>query len=288
MEFLKITDQNKRDELVKEYLRLRDNLHDQQISEKIGEINKQKEAEKQFKPLIESNQQTQDLIQNQIQNQSRIFRDALDNAIEDKKNSDGSVIQFTPLAAKYLTIPHDKKIDYDSTFGIKFNNDGNMILGDEIINFKEGHLVIQDQQYKETPGLWELLTKQKPNKELVTDQDQQNYEDIMINTNNLYKDGKIKGNYRGIKYTEYIKPIISKLRAPGTPRMLPDIPTGKGIKTITLSCDPKQLLQRMDLLFESKRAGNNNVKTELDAIVDKLYKVKVINKNLHLKLKKQI
>ena len=102
----------------------------------------------------------------------------------------------------------------------------------------------------------------------------------MINSRNLLSGDKIKGNKRGEKYKNYLRPIIEKL--------LPSITQGQGIKTITLPCNPNDLLERMDLLFESKRAGNTNVNIELNAIIDKLYKSKTIDKNTLTKLKKQL
>ena len=44
----------------------------------------------------------------------------------------------------------------------------------------------------------------------------------------------------------------------------------------------------MDLLFESKRAGNNNVNVELTGIINKMFKDKLIDKKAHRMLSLKI
>ena len=67
MSFKKIENPDKRDELVKEYLSLKNKIHNDQLIDRIGETYRQEERQKMYKPLTESNKQTQELIREQNQ-----------------------------------------------------------------------------------------------------------------------------------------------------------------------------------------------------------------------------
>lgn len=54
MSFIKITDPTKRYFLVKEFLKTRDNVRKNYLSERTGELESQRELSKFFKPVIES------------------------------------------------------------------------------------------------------------------------------------------------------------------------------------------------------------------------------------------
>ena len=54
MSFLKIKDQNKRDETVKEFLDLKNRIKDNFRKERIGEIETQSDLSKFFKPITET------------------------------------------------------------------------------------------------------------------------------------------------------------------------------------------------------------------------------------------
>jgi len=54
MSFLKITDPTKRDFLVQEYLKKRDKVRKNYITERTGELGAQRELMKLFKPVIET------------------------------------------------------------------------------------------------------------------------------------------------------------------------------------------------------------------------------------------
>jgi hypothetical protein len=73
------------------------------------------------------------------------------------------------------------KILHDSTFGVyQDNTDGSFKTGRS--NFKY-NVFVDGKMYKATPGLWELLTKSRPVKNMVTLQDRQAYKQILLQTN---------------------------------------------------------------------------------------------------------
>ena len=73
-------------------------------------------------------------------------------------------------------------------------------------------MFVDGRKYKATQGLWELLTKSKPDKNVVTFQDKQTYKQILLQSNahrvNYSPTGKIKAN-QGIKYTRFISQLFT-------------------------------------------------------------------------------
>ena len=101
-----------------------------------------------------------------------------------------------------------------------------------------------------------------------TNNDLLNYKKILQHSRSIYrKDGKLKGG-KSPKYS-FIKEVLSIQEGEGIP----------SVKTVTIPCDPNDLLKRMDLLIASKKAGNTGVDQELKAILKSLFKKKVIDKN---------
>jgi len=69
---------------------------------------------------------------------------------------------------------------------------------------------VDGKKYKATQGLWELLTKSKPDKNVVTFQDR--HKQILLQSNahriNYSPTGKIKAN-KGVKYTRFISQLFT-------------------------------------------------------------------------------
>ena len=283
MSFEKISDYNKRNELVKRYLRLKKELNDRFISERIGEDYKKEQLEEQSKPITDVIKKQTDLFtnefakqqanQNQNQNQLAIEYNPEEEESSEEKQK-GINIRTSPLAAEYLLFGINENVGYDRMYGIKMNEEGDFILGNKKIFIKDDNILIGDQMFPGTRGLYELITRTTPNVNEITMDDIAYYSEIMYRTNNLFDQ---RGNLKRtstVKYREYIRDIINHY-----------YPKKKEVKKvvgegITLPCDPNELLQRMDLLFASKEAGNTGVNDELIAIIKSLYKKKIIDKNI--------
>jgi len=71
------------------------------------------------------------------------------------------------------------------------------------------------KKYKATPGLWELLTKFKPDRNLVSVQVNQAYKQILLQSNthkvNYSPSGKIKVT-KGLKYTRFISQLFTNTK----------------------------------------------------------------------------
>lgn len=106
-------------------------------------------------------------------------------------------------------------------FGIRSENNklmmGNVAVSLSLTNNankeKKYMVSVRNKNYELTAGLKELIMRNKPNLELVSDHDKTVYKEMLINTNahkrDFNPDGQLKGD-KGIKYRQIIKPLFSQ------------------------------------------------------------------------------
>ena len=87
------------------------------------------------------------------------------------------------IADKYLneTIPYAR----DRTFGIR-KIEGLYYIGNNQATIFNNNILIDDEKFRGTPGLWELIMKRRPYN--YTKEDHDNYPRLMIKTNALHQD----------------------------------------------------------------------------------------------------
>jgi hypothetical protein len=95
------------------------------------------------------------------------------------------------------------KLSHDPTFGVyQDDTDGSFKIGPSSFRYNNNSVFVDGSKYNATQGLWELLTKARPDINMVTPQDKQAYKQILIQNNayrvNYNPTGKIKPN-KGIK-----------------------------------------------------------------------------------------
>ena len=134
MSFLKIKDQNKRDETVKEFLDLKNRIKDNFRKERIGEIETQSDLSKFFKPITE----TQKAMTKEITGELKPIKEGIENlpkaitfpaypsiqAFEEP--IEGEDIQHIgDIAAEYLK-KFAAKDEADRTYGLYDKNKKNL------------------------------------------------------------------------------------------------------------------------------------------------------------------
>ena len=262
MTFKKIDDFKRRDELVQEHLRLKDELKDRFISKRLGGEFLVKEREKMFKPITDKQEEENKILKEQKQ----LFENMLNNTNKPKAIT-GPDLETEDIATKYIG-----NKDSDEVYGIR-KEGTKLYMGEKEVKLNDKKdFIIDDVTYEGTPGLWDLIMEKNRGKIArnyeegkYTNNDLLNYKKILQHSRSIYrKDGKLKGG-KSPKYS-FIKEVLS-------------IEEGEGVKTVTIPCDPNDLLKRMDLLIASKKAGNTGVDQELKAVLKSLFKKKVINKN---------
>ena len=187
MSFLKISDPVKRDLIVKKYLELKKNIRDNLLSERTGEQQLQTDLSKFYKPITETQKATtreiteglKPIIEG-IENlpQAITFPPTQPLASKEEEEEEENISE---IAKRYLTRPRP-----DTTFGIR-NKKGLYYIGDRQAIIFRNNIIIDNEKFEGTPGLWELITSKNP-QEPIDKEDYKNYEGLILKTNALHRD----------------------------------------------------------------------------------------------------
>ena len=144
----------------------------------------------------------------------------------------------------------------------------------KILTIGYNNIIVEGEKFTGTPGLWELIMEDKPNKTKPTEMDKAAYRDLLIKTNAMYRNfdpdtnsPRSSGSY---KWTNIISPIWSA-------HMGRRIKAMKGKGVVVIPSDPNALLERLDLLLASQDAGHTGVGNELVSICDELKRQGVLD-----------
>ena len=292
MSFLKISDPTKRDQTVKEYLELKKNIRDNLLSERTGEQQLQTELTKFYRPITESQKATM----REITEGLRPIREGIEKlpqAMQPIGEASGEApeeeeeeeqLEATPenlgeTAYNYL---HGKEpYTRDKTFGIYLGKDGHYHKGKrankenkKVLTIAYNNIIVDGEKFRGTPGLWELIMEERPRNFTKGDLDE--YKDLLKKTNALHHDFNPKNpNLRSSKSGKWnviLAPIWHEMGGY----------EGKGI--VIMSSDPNALLERLDLLLASQKAGHTGVGNELVSICNELKRQGVLDANAYKKL----
>ena len=325
MSFLKISDPLKRDAIVKEYLELKKKIKSNFLSERIGEQQLQTDLSKFYKPITETQKATTreiteglkpiregiEKLPEAIQSPVKATEEEEDEKEleEDEDYEEEEDENIGEIAKHYLN-----KQYRDTTFGIKkkiVENEKRHYIGKEHVIVKDNDIIIAKtgERFKGTDGLWKLITLREPVD--VDKKDKDEYERLMIKTNVIHRDEDPKNPHpkgnRGKKWKKLIGPIWYKNqgfseedaikmannrryreRLVKKMRKIKSEYGGKGV--VVIPSDPNALLERLDLLLASQKAGHTGVRNELVSICDELKRQGVLDtkgyKNLNHLIKK--
>ena len=299
MSFIKIKDPRKREELIKDLIETRKRIKDNFIARKVGEIEYQTGLTKLFKPVTETQKATakeitdaQKAATEKITKELLPIQEGLEKlpsvtfpaypAVEMTKEE---IINIEPIAVNALMSLGSKE-GIDRTFGIH-KKDGKYHIGNKPITIKGNNIIIENNEYEGTKGLWELIIFKNPDN--YTEDDYLNYINLLVQTNTIYQGNNPNQNRAkssgGDKWNKLISPVwehIKESKKPLKRKRRQQDPIGDGLKI--LPSDPNALIDRFDLLFSSKKAGHTGVKNEIVSILDELKRQGVININEYKKL----
>ena len=114
------------------------------------------------------------------------------------------------IAYKYLSKPFR-----DKTFGVRKEKSRHFIGNQEVI-IEDNDIILtrSDEIFRGTPGLWELITSKDPRN--FTDNDYNEYKDLMLLTSALYRDYNPKNPHprgsRSLKWMRLLSPIWHRQR----------------------------------------------------------------------------
>ena len=327
MSFLKISDPLKRDAIVKEYLELKKKIRSNFLSERIGEQQLQTDLSKFYKPITETQKtttreiteglkpitETQKAIAREITEGLKPIREGIEklpeaivfpttqplgkaSGEEKEEEKEEKEEEQTPspktLGETAYNYIHGKEVyNRDKTFGIHFGQDGNYHMGaqkgkdgvyrgnNKIITIAYNNIYVDGEKFTGTPGLWELIMEDNPKN--YTKEDLNNYGNLLVKTNALHQDFDPKNPYPRASRSHKWHSILGTIWVTKGYR-------GSGV--VVIPSDPNALLERLDLLLASQKAGHTGVRNELVSICDELKRQGVLDtkgyKNLNHLIKK--
>ena len=284
MSFFKIRDPTKRDQTVKEYLELKKNIRGNLLSERTGEQQLQTELTKFYRPITE----TQKATTREITEGLKPVREGIENLPqvmqsigEAKGNAKGEASPENLGDIAYKYIYEKKTYPRDITFGISEGKDGQYHMGkqknkenEKIVTIAYNNIIVDNEKFRGTPGLWELIMEKYPKN--YTREDMDENKDLLKKTKALHRDfNPFNPNPRGStgeKWNAILAPIWYEMKGYD----------GKGI--VIMPSDPNALLERLDLLLASQEAGHTGVGNELVSICDELKRQGVLDANTYKKI----
>ena len=319
MSFIKVTDPRKREELIRDFIETRKRIKDNFVARKVGESEYQTGLTKLFKPVTEMQKATaKEITEAQKATAEKITSELLPI----KKSIEGlpeaisfptfpalelskeELIKIGPIARKYI----QSNLGRTTTRAGIYSEDDNLKIGYRPVKIENDDIIINDERFRGTPGLWELITSNDiPEKEKYKAEDLANYITIMNITKATYdkNNKRIGGNNK--KMNNLIKPLVIALEEGGGDKLIKEInkhfgfeektdkqyeeyeeeyilPSTSGTGLKILPSDPNALIDRFDLLFSSKKAGHTGVRNEIVSILDELKRQGVLKTNEYKKL----
>ena len=177
------------------------------------------------------------------------------------------------IAEKYLKDPNR-----DTTFGIR-NVEGLYHIGNKQVTIVDNNILVGDEKFVGTTGLWELLMSEKPYD--FDENDYYEYAKLLVKTNALHRGNNPNNPYpkasRSDKWN-LIKNIWVKRED------IKKTKEYKGEGVVVIPSDPNALLERLELLLASQEAGHTGVRNELVSICDELKRQGVLDTKAYKKL----
>lgn len=167
--------------------------------------------------------------------------------------------------------------DLDTSLGVRELSRGRLMIGDSPIRLTKDNVIVADSSYPHTPGLLELLVKNKPNEAIVTEADISQYRSIIRQTNAdrvRYKANNPIRRHTGLKYTKYVKDRITE----GAGLLLPEamLVSPSSYPSYIYYDNMDELVERLALLSASYQAGNTSHVNEILSIIEELREADVI------------
>ena len=321
MSFIKVKDPRKREELIRDFIETRKRIKDNFIAKKVGEAEYQTGLTKLFKPVTETQKATaKEITEAQKAATEKItqellpikegiekFPGAISEGFPALGMTEEELIKIGPIARKYI----QSNLGRATTKAGLYSEDDNLKIGYRPVKIENDDIIIDDERFKGTVGLWELITsKDIPDISEYGAEDLAGYITIMHITKATYdkNNKRVGGND---KMNKLIKPLVKALEedksgnklitkinkhfgfeeeeyeVPASISLTPTKGTGlsaagQGLKI--LPSDPNALIDRFDLLFSSKKAGHTGVRNEIVSILDELKRQGVLKTNEYKKL----
>ena len=171
MSLQEITDPMKRDFIVNEFLKTRQNIQQNFLSERLGDVNTQYELSKLLKPVTDMQKDLKEGLVSKL----KPIRKGMTNlpktitfphfpSITAYANDDGEEeedVFIGDIAEQYLR-KFATMSGADNTF-VLLDKDGKFYIGNKEAKIRENNIIVDNKEYTGTPGLSELIVARSPN-----------------------------------------------------------------------------------------------------------------------------
>ena len=266
MSFYRITDSNKRNSLVADYVATVKRIKERNYNERLGDLAHQSELNETLNPIIESHEKSTTAITNELKPMKK-------EIINLNKRLEGNYVS-TP-GAKRKEREEDGQTKY---YGVWSSADKGRHLGNKDITIDENQNIhLDDTVYKGTPGLWKLILDNNPTD--YTPEDWNNYKEIVVRTNLINNPSGVHSRSRPHLTKKYklIKRALEEAESEADSEV-----KGEGIQF--LPSDIKSLFDKLKLLTAEYKAGNKATRNEIVAILDQLREQQEISEKDYTRL----
>ena len=209
MSFYDIKDHVERDKKINELLQLTKKLKNRYYDQRIGYEEHTAELEEDFKPILKGQEKMCDAVVKELQPLHQpLERIAVKQEPDLLDLSDISVDDDKVLLKNYLTKLMTGNNTIDTTFGIRYE-DNIFKIGNKIFKGDDHHLLIGEQAYVVTPGLWSLITEKQPDG--YSKEDLHAYKAILHDTAVLHQDFDPENNLPRASRSKKWKNILSPM-----------------------------------------------------------------------------
>ena len=215
MSFFSISDPVEREKVVQDYEKLKKEIREKNEDRKMSGQNRNRMLQETFHPVVKAQTDMAEKIVKSLEEINPIKQEKIH--IPSKKRRLDSEYEQGPLTNAYRNKYMNRDDDIDTSFGINFV-DGEPFIGSTPIKIEDDDIIIYNEVYQGTPGLWTLITEK--NKAKIEGKynanDLAEYEEILRQTNILHKDYNPNSPYPrssgSWKWKNILAPVWEKVR----------------------------------------------------------------------------
>ena len=159
MSFFSISNPEERERVVQDYQRIMQEIRERGEKRKMTGQNRNRMLQETFHPVVKAQTDMAEKIVKSLKEINPIKQEKI--PIQSKKRrltSDND--EFGPLANAYRNRWMSRDNDIDTSFGINFY-DGEPYIASTPIKIENDDIIIYNEVYESTPGLWTLITEKR-------------------------------------------------------------------------------------------------------------------------------
>ena len=273
MSFYDITDPIERGKKIEALLKLTEKIKKGNYDERIGYEEHTAELEEDFKPILKGQEKMREEVVKQLQPlHQQLERIAVKQEPDLLDLSDISVDDDKVLLKNYLTKLMTRDNTIDTTFGIRYE-DNIFKIGNKTFKGDDHHLLIGEQAYVVTPGLWSLITEKQPDG--YSKEDLHAYKAILHDAAVLHQDFNPENNLprasRSKKWKDILSPMWLQIKldeghdSDESERTLMEMEnsmedtSGSGVGGGEFLRDGKMFLRKDGMCYRVKKAHGNGL-----------------------------